>query len=332
MVSSYDQSEPQRSERAGERCVAEGSHSTRWTRSLQQVGPCLWAQHLYSALENQLRLVRLQEFFAFLVEGFFRIKQDRMDRIMKLFKQNVYLFTLFFLCITWHQVTEQHIKPVTFRAGKMSWALMLNPDGLDCHLFISILAESNLLEWFGCVMIHQCLMQMRFFGRWMAYSFSGKASADWNFAASNRASFNIAMTCKNRREIPPLMDVDPTWCLHFEYVSNILRFWCFFNDVLWCFTRLWCFNVLMTSNPRPCLGGRDLRVPHQGKAFLATWYTPCMVLHVGKPTESEYRRAGTLGQRFNCMSCGISSDEHFIFAEQSIGTFNLIALKRYHAS
>ena len=27
---------------------------------------------------------------------------------------------------------------------------MLNPDGLDCHLFISILAESNLLEWFVC--------------------------------------------------------------------------------------------------------------------------------------------------------------------------------------
>ena len=35
------------------------------------------------------------------------------------------------------EVTEQHIKPVTREAGKMSWALMLNPRGLDCDLFIS---------------------------------------------------------------------------------------------------------------------------------------------------------------------------------------------------
>eukprot|EP00928_Gymnodinium_smaydae_P067495 TRINITY_DN5047_c0_g1_i2.p1 TRINITY_DN5047_c0_g1~~TRINITY_DN5047_c0_g1_i2.p1 ORF type:complete len:737 (-),score=56.20 TRINITY_DN5047_c0_g1_i2:199-2409(-) len=36
-----------------------------------------------------------------------------------------------------YTVNEQYIKPVTAAAGKMSWALMLHPDGLDCDMFIS---------------------------------------------------------------------------------------------------------------------------------------------------------------------------------------------------
>lgn len=32
---------------------------------------------------------------------------------------------------------EQYIKPVTLQAGKVSWALMQHPHGLDCDLFIS---------------------------------------------------------------------------------------------------------------------------------------------------------------------------------------------------
>ena len=34
-------------------------------------------------------------------------------------------------------MNEQYIKPVTAEAGKMSWALMRNPKGLDCHVFVS---------------------------------------------------------------------------------------------------------------------------------------------------------------------------------------------------
>ncbi|CAE7390882.1 unnamed protein product [Symbiodinium natans] len=36
-----------------------------------------------------------------------------------------------------YTVTEQYIKPVTEAAGKMSWALMKHPDGIDCDLFIT---------------------------------------------------------------------------------------------------------------------------------------------------------------------------------------------------
>lgn len=98
--------------------------------------------------------------------------------------------------------------------------------------------------------------------------------------------------------------------------------------LLWCLIDDFQFHACdLTWFPRPRLGGRDLRVPDQGKTFLATRYTPCMVLHVGKPTESEYRRAGTLGkQRFNWVSCSISNDEHVIFAEQSIGRFDSLQM------
>eukprot|EP00928_Gymnodinium_smaydae_P031809 TRINITY_DN23228_c0_g1_i1.p1 TRINITY_DN23228_c0_g1~~TRINITY_DN23228_c0_g1_i1.p1 ORF type:complete len:575 (-),score=43.93 TRINITY_DN23228_c0_g1_i1:236-1960(-) len=36
-----------------------------------------------------------------------------------------------------YTVCEQYIKPLTKRAGSMSWALMRNPDGLPCDLFIT---------------------------------------------------------------------------------------------------------------------------------------------------------------------------------------------------
>ena len=36
-----------------------------------------------------------------------------------------------------YTVNEQYIKPITRFHGKMSWALMRNPAGLDCDMFIS---------------------------------------------------------------------------------------------------------------------------------------------------------------------------------------------------
>lgn len=35
------------------------------------------------------------------------------------------------------EVNENYIKPITAAAGKMSWALMMNPEGLDSDLFIT---------------------------------------------------------------------------------------------------------------------------------------------------------------------------------------------------
>ena len=40
-----------------------------------------------------------------------------------------------------YTVNDQYIKPVTAEAGKMSWALMMHPLGLDCDLLLGRLEE-----------------------------------------------------------------------------------------------------------------------------------------------------------------------------------------------
>ena len=49
-------------------------------------------------------------------------------------------------------VNEQYIKPVTAEAGKMSWALMRNPDGLDCDLFVSHAWQEGIFEFLSKVL------------------------------------------------------------------------------------------------------------------------------------------------------------------------------------
>ncbi|CAE7421967.1 unnamed protein product [Symbiodinium sp. CCMP2592] len=51
-----------------------------------------------------------------------------------------------------YTVNEQHIKPVTHTAGKMSWALMRNPQGLDCDIFISHAWQEGIFEFISKVL------------------------------------------------------------------------------------------------------------------------------------------------------------------------------------
>jgi len=46
-----------------------------------------------------------------------------------------------------YTVNEQYIRPVTREAGMMSWALMRNPNGLDCDLFISHAWQEGVFEF-----------------------------------------------------------------------------------------------------------------------------------------------------------------------------------------
>ena len=48
-------------------------------------------------------------------------------------------------------MNEQYIKPVTQQAGKMSWALMRHPDGLECELFISHAWQEGVFEFLAKV-------------------------------------------------------------------------------------------------------------------------------------------------------------------------------------
>ena len=50
-----------------------------------------------------------------------------------------------------YTVNEQYIKPVTQQAGKMNWALMRHPDGLECELFISHAWQEGVFEFLAKV-------------------------------------------------------------------------------------------------------------------------------------------------------------------------------------
>lgn len=45
-----------------------------------------------------------------------------------------------------YTVNDQYIKPVTAEAGKMSWALMMHPLGLDCDLLLGRLEELHMTQ------------------------------------------------------------------------------------------------------------------------------------------------------------------------------------------
>ena len=49
-------------------------------------------------------------------------------------------------------VNEKHIMPVTEQAGKVSWALMRHPEGLDCDLFISHAWQEGIFEFLSKVL------------------------------------------------------------------------------------------------------------------------------------------------------------------------------------
>ncbi|CAK0888635.1 unnamed protein product [Prorocentrum cordatum] len=51
-----------------------------------------------------------------------------------------------------HTVNSQFIRPVTLSAGKVSWALMLHPEGLPCDLFITHGWEEGVFEFCDNVM------------------------------------------------------------------------------------------------------------------------------------------------------------------------------------
>jgi len=53
---------------------------------------------------------------------------------------------------TMHTVNGQFIRPVTLSAGKVSWALMLHPEGLPCDLFITHGWEEGVFEFCDNVM------------------------------------------------------------------------------------------------------------------------------------------------------------------------------------
>ncbi|CAK9080339.1 unnamed protein product [Durusdinium trenchii] len=83
-------------------------------------------------------------------------------------------------------VNEQYIKPVTAEAGKMSWALMRNPEGLDCDLFVSHAWQEGIFEF---------LSKLR--GSW-----PWRAQHAWCCMLANPQHLNISSMLQSPRASP----------------------------------------------------------------------------------------------------------------------------------
>ncbi|OLQ11953.1 hypothetical protein AK812_SmicGene4206 [Symbiodinium microadriaticum] len=96
----------------------------------------LYRQHSDSDLAVRLDLARR---FASAAEQIFP-RTDRFVPSDDLYGPNIYT------------VNKQYIMPVTVEAGKVSWALMRHPEGLDCDVFISHAWQEGVFEFLSKVL------------------------------------------------------------------------------------------------------------------------------------------------------------------------------------
>ncbi|CAK9020391.1 unnamed protein product [Durusdinium trenchii] len=128
-----------------------------------------------------------------------------------------------------YTVNEQYIKPVTKRAGKMSWALMRNPKGLECHLFISHAWEEGIYEFIRKVM-HSWIDALGM--RWPRAR--GMRHA-WCCMLANPQNLNIAALIQSPKKSPfavalrasKMVLVVPNW-----HRSVYTRLWCGYEAYL----------------------------------------------------------------------------------------------------
>ena len=85
-----------------------------------------------------------------------------------------------------YTVNAQHIMPVTEQAGKISWALMRHPDGLDCHLFISHAWQEGVFEFLSKVL----------------HSWPRQAHHAWCCMLANPQNLDIAALLQSPRSSP----------------------------------------------------------------------------------------------------------------------------------
>lgn len=135
-----------------------------------------------------------------------------------------------------YTVTEQHIKPVTRDAGKMSWALMLNPRGLGCDLFISHAWAEGIFE----------------FLRKVRHSWPRGARHAWCCMLANPQNLNIGALLQSPSSSPFAL------ALHSANVVLVVP-----NRHCSIYTRLWCAyeGYLAQEAGKPILVARTSSLP-----------------------------------------------------------------------
>ena len=122
-----------------------------------------------------------------------------------------------------YTVNEEYIKPVTYQAGKMSWALMRNPNGLDCDVFISHAWQEGIFEfltkvkyaWPMAMETAWCCMLAN--PQNLDISFFLTSPATSPFAIALRAS-EVMLVVPNRRQSV----YTRLWCAYEAYLAQDL--------------------------------------------------------------------------------------------------------------
>ena len=96
-----------------------------------------------------------------------------------------------------YTVNKQHIMPVTEQAGKISWALMRHPDGLECDLFISHAWQEGIFEFLSKVL----------------HSWPGDARHAWCCMLANPQNLDIGALLQSPSRSPFALALQASTCV-----------------------------------------------------------------------------------------------------------------------
>ena len=151
-----------------------------------------------------------------------------------------------------YEVNEQYIKPVTAAAGKMSWALMMNPAGLDCDLFITHAWREEVFEFTQKVLA----------------SWPFRANSAWCCMLANPQNLDIGLLLQSPSSSPFALAL--TSCKHMLVVPNR------HSSV---YTRLWCgYEAYLAFQSNKII---RTAAPPIWRAVLFSWLRMCPALLIG---------------------------------------------------
>jgi len=115
-----------------------------------------------------------------------------------------------------YTVNTQYLMPVTDRVGKVSWALMMHPDGLDCHLFISHAWQEGIFEFISKVL----------------HSWPSTALHAWCCMLANPQNLNIGALLEAPSSSPFALALQASSCVLVvpnRHCSIYTRLWCVYE-------------------------------------------------------------------------------------------------------
>lgn len=149
-------------------------------------------------------------------------------------------------------VNEQYIKPITAQAGKMSWALMMNPDGLDCHLFVSHAWQEGIFEFLSKVL-----------GSWPS-----RAKHAWCCMLANPQNLNVGSMLQSPKTSPFALALQAS-----RYVLVVPNR----HQSVYC--RLWCgYEAYVASEKAKII---QIATPPKIRRMMISWVMALVPISLG---------------------------------------------------